>query len=278
MRISPISGVKTLRCTDPNCPAKHLKRFVRFASKGGLDIDGLSVQTLHEFVNRGYLRDFADLYHLDAYADEIVKLEGFGEKSCTNLLAAIEKSRKVDPIHLIFALCIPNIGADAGKKLIAALGTKGFLSRIESGEGFEDVDGIGVERSNALLNWFADDENKNLFDRLMAELTLEDVAPKQEADGTCKGLSFVITGDVHLFKNRSAFKAYVEQQGGAVTGSVSGKTTYLVSNDGESNSSKTKKAKELGVPILSEEEFVSRFGGPESADSAEVQIGIDTLL
>ena len=278
VRISPISGVKTLRCTDPNCPAKHLKRFVRFASKGGLDIDGLSVQTLHEFVNRGYLRDFADLYHLDAHADEIVKLEGFGEKSCANLLAAIEKSRKVDPIHLIFALCIPNIGADAGKKLIAALGTKGFLSRIESGEGFEDVDGIGVERSNALLNWFADDENKNLFDRLMAELTLEDVAPKQEADGTCKGLSFVITGDVHLFKNRSAFKAYVEQQGGAVTGSVSGKTTYLVSNDGESNSSKTKKANELGVPILSEEEFVSRFGGPESADSAEVQIGIDTLL
>ena len=135
-------------------------------------------------------------------------------------MAAIEKSRKVDPIHLIFALCIPNIGADAGKKLIAALGTKGFLSRIESGEGFEDVDGIGVERSNALLNWFADDENKNLFDRLMAELTLEDVAPKQEADGTCKGLSFVITGDVHLFKNRSAFKAYVEQQGGAVTGNV----------------------------------------------------------
>ena len=269
VRISPISGVKTLRCTDPNCPAKHLKRFVRFASKGGLDIDGLSVQTLHEFVNRGYLRDFADLYHLDAHADEIVKLEGFGEKSCANLLAAIEKSRKVDPIHLIFALCIPNIGADAGKKLIAALGTKGFLSRIESGEGFEDVDGIGVERSNALLNWFADDENKNLFDRLMAELTLEDVAPKQEADGTCKGLSFVITGDVHLFKNRSAFKAYVEQQGGAVTGSVSGKTTYLVSNDGESNSSKTKKAKELGVPILSEEEFVSQFGSPEAVGSSE---------
>ena len=274
VRISPVSGVKTLRCTDPNCPAKHLKRFVRFASKGGLDIDGLSVQTLHEFVNRGYLRDFADLYHLDAHADEIVKLEGFGEKSCANLLAAIEKSRKVDPIHLIFALCIPNIGADAGKKLIAALGTKGFLSRIESGEGFEDVDGIGVERSNALLNWFADDENKNLFDRLMAELTLEDVAPKQEADGTCKGLSFVITGDVHLFKNRSAFKAYVEQQGGAVTGSVSGKTTYLVSNDGESNSSKTKKAKGLGVPILSEEEFVSRFGGPEAVGSSEEQISM----
>lgn len=262
VRVSPVSGVKTLRCTDAKCPAKHLKRFVRFASKAGLDIDGLSVQTLHEFVNRGYLRDFADLYHLDRYADEIVGLEGFGEKSCANLMAAIEKSRRVDPIHLIFALCIPSIGVDAGKKLIAALGTQGFLARIESGEGFEDVDGIGTERSNAILNWFADRENKGLFDRLMAEIELADVAPKAEAEGTCKGLSFVITGDVHIFKNRNAFKAYVEQQGGAVTGSVSGKTSFLVSNDEDAASSKAKKAKALGIPVLTEETFISQYGGP----------------
>ena len=277
-KIEAANEAEVLYCTNPDCPAKKIKSFALFVSRDALNVDGLSEATLEKFIGKGFIHSFADIFHLEQHADTIKEMEGFGEKSCANLMAAIEKSRKVDPIHLIFALCIPNIGADAGKKLIAALGTKGFLSRIESGEGFEDVDGIGVERSNALLNWFADDENKNLFDRLMAELTLEDVAPKQEADGTCKGLSFVITGDVHLFKNRSAFKAYVEQQGGAVTGSVSGKTTYLVSNDGESNSSKTKKAKELGVPILSEEEFVSRFGGPESADSAEVQIGIDTLL
>ena len=263
VRVSPVSGVKTLRCTDPNCPAKHLKRFVRFASKAGLDIDGLSVQTLHEFVNRGYLRDFADLYHLDRYADEIVTLEGFGEKSCANLMAAIEKSRRVDPIHLIFALCIPSIGVDAGKKLIAALGTQGFLARIGSGEGFEDVDGIGTERSNAILNWFADRENKDLFDRLMAEIELADVAPKAEAEGTCKGLSFVITGDVHVFKNRNAFKAYVERQGGAVTGSVSGKTSFLVSNDEDAASAKAKKAKSLGIPVLTEEAFISQYGGPD---------------
>lgn len=140
------------------------------------------------------------------------------------------------------------------------------------------MDGIGVERSNALLNWFADEGNRALFERLMRELQVNEVAPKAISDGACKGLTFVITGDVHTFKNRDDFKAYVERQGGKVAGSVSGKTAYLVSNDGESNSSKTKKAKELGVPILSEEEFVSRFGGPESADSAEVQIGIDTLL
>ena len=282
VRVSPVSGVKTLRCTDANCPAKHLKRFVRFASKAGLDIDGLSVQTLHEFVNRGYLRDFSDLYHLNDHAGEIVALEGFGEKSCANLMAAIEKSRKADPVHLIFALCIPNIGTDAGKKLIAALGTKGFLARIESGEGFEDVDGIGVERSNALLNWFADEGNRALFNRLHHELQVDDVAPKATNDGTCKGLTFVITGDVHTFKNRDDFKAYVERQGGKVAGSVSGKTSYLVSNDGESGSSKAKKAKELGVPVLSEEAFISRFGGPDGETNAapadDQQISMESLL
>lgn len=282
VRVSPVSGVKTLRCTDANCPAKHLKRFARFASKAGLDIDGLSVQTLHEFVNRGYLRDFSDLYHLNDHANEIVALEGFGEKSCANLMAAIEKSRKADPVHLIFALCIPNIGTDAGKKLIAALGTKGFLARIESGEGFEDVDGIGVERSNALLNWFADEGNRALFERLMHELLVDEVAPKAANDGTCKGLTFVITGDVHTFKNRDDFKAYVERQGGKVAGSVSGKTSYLVSNDGESGSSKAKKAKELGVPVLSEEAFISRFGGPDGETNAapadDQQISMESLL
>lgn len=282
VRVSPVSGVKTLRCTDANCPAKHLKRFVRFASKAGLDIDGLSVQTLHEFVNRGYLRDFSDLYHLNDHAGEIVALEGFGEKSCANLMAAIEKSRKADPVHLIFALCIPNIGTDAGKKLIAALGTKGFLARIESGEGFEDVDGIGVERSNALLNWFADEGNRALFDRLMHELLVDEVAPKVANDGTCKGFTFVITGDVHTFKNRDDFKAYVERQGGKVAGSVSGKTSYLVSTDGESGSSKAKKAKELGVPVLSEEAFISRFGGPDGETNAapadDQQISMESLL
>lgn len=282
VRVSPVSGVKTLRCTDANCPAKHLKRFVRFASKAGLDIDGLSVQTLHEFVNRGYLRDFSDLYHLNDHAGEIVALEGFGEKSCANLMAAIEKSRKADPVHLIFALCIPNIGTDAGKKLIAALGTKGFLARIESGEGFEDVDGIGVERSNALLNWFADEGNRALFERLMHELLVDEVAPKVANDGTCKGFTFVITGDVHTFKNRDDFKAYVERQGGKVAGSVSGKTSYLVSTDGESGSSKAKKAKELGVPVLSEEAFISRFGGPDGETNAapadDQQISMESLL
>ena len=272
VRVSPLSGVKTLRCTDAKCPAKHLKRFVRFASKGGMDIDGLSVQTLHEFVNRGYLRDFADIYRLRDHAEEIVALEGFGEKSCANLMAAVERSRAADPVRLIFALCIPNIGADAGKKLIAALGTQGFLARVESGAGFEDVDGIGVERSGALQGWFAESENRALFDRLLGELRLADVPPKTEGGGSCANLSFVITGDVHAFKNRDAFKAYVERHGGAVTGSVSGKTAYLVSNDADASSAKARKAKELAIPILTEDEFIARFGGPEDAPEPEAQL------
>lgn len=286
--VSQVSGVKTLRCTDPKCPAKHLKRFARFVSKSGLDIDGLSVQTLHEFVNRGYLHDFADIYHLDAHAEEIVTLEGFGAKSCTNLLTAIEKSRSVSPVNLIFALCIPNIGVDAGKKLIAALGTKGFFARVESGEGFEDVDGIGAERSGALMRWFAEDENKAFFARLLRELTVEDITPKSSSDGSCKGLIFVITGDVHHFKNRDGFKAFVEQQGGSVTGSVSGKTSYLISNDLDAGSSKAKKARSLGVPVLTEDEFLERFGSAkiqvaedaeaEQIDSETAQISLDSLL
>lgn len=267
VRVSGVSGAETLRCTDPRCPARHLKRFARFVSKGGMDIDGLSVQTLHAFVNRGFLRDFADIYRLSDHADEIVTMDGLGQKSCAKLLAAIEKSRSVSPVKLIFALCIPGIGADAGKKLIASLGTGGFLARIESGEGFEDVDGIGAERSGALLAWFAQEENRSLFARLRRELTIEEIAPKVTNDGTCKGFTFVITGDVHHFKNRAAFKTYVEQQGGSVAGSVSGKTSFLVSNDSASGSSKAQKAKSLGVPVLSEEAFIERFGGGDAGQS-----------
>ena len=250
------SGAKTLRCTNPDCAAKHLKRFVRFVSKTGMDIDGLSIQTILAFVNAGFVHEFYDIYHLAEHADEIREMDGFGQKSCDNLLAAIEKSRKVNPVNFIFALCIPMIGIDAGKKFIAALGTKGFLERLASGEGFEDIDGIGPERSTAMTQWFATEKNKAAFTALMKEITLEDVAPKDNSGGKYQGLIFVITGDVHHFANRDAFKKYVEAEGGKVTGSVSKKTNYLVNNDTQSESSKNRKAKELGIPIISEEEFL----------------------
>lgn len=254
------SGTKVLRCTNPECPAKHLKRFTRFVSKEGLEIDGLSIQTLLAFINKGFIHRYQDIFHLSQYADQIREMEGFGQKSCDNLLAAIEKSRKTTPVKFIYSLCIPLIGVDAGKKLVARLGTQGLLERMRSGEGFEDVDGIGPEKSGAIVQWCIQEENKQDFEALLQELELEQLQPQEKAQGSCQGLTFVITGDVHHYKNRAQLKEYIESQGGTVTGSVSKKTSYLINNDAASQSGKNKKAKELGIPILSEDDFVAQFG------------------
>lgn len=260
IHISPKSGTKTLHCTNPDCTAKNVKKFTRFVSKQAMDIDGLSVQTMLKFMNQGYIREFADLYHLSEHFDEISQMDGFGEKSCTNMNLAIEKSRNVHPVNLIYALCIPMIGIDAGKKIVAEVGFEGFLKRMEEQDDFEDIDGIGLEKSNSILLWYQKKENRMMLEHLLQEIQVEKVEVKDTSAGSCVGQTFVITGDVHQFKNRNEFKAYVEAQGGKVTGSVSKKTTYLVNNDLESASSKNKKAKELGIPIISEDTFVEMFG------------------
>lgn len=260
IHISPKSGTKTLHCTNPDCTAKNVKKFTRFVSKQAMDIDGLSVQTMLKFINQGYIREFADLYHLSEHFDEISQMDGFGEKSCTNMNLAIEKSRNVHPVNLIYALCIPMIGIDAGKKIVAEVGFDGFLKRMEEQDDFEDIDGIGLEKSNSILLWYQKKENRMMLAHLLQEIQVEKIEVKDTSAGSCVGQTFVITGDVHQFKNRNEFKAYVEAQGGKVTGSVSKKTTYLVNNDLESASSKNKKAKELGIPIISEDTFVEMFG------------------
>lgn len=259
IRISSHSGTKTLHCTNPDCTAKNVKKFTRFVSKGGMDIDGLSIQTMLKFINEGYIHEFADIYHLREHFDVISQMEGFGEKSVHNMDTSIEASRKVNPVNFIFALCIPLIGTDAAKKIVNTIGFDAFLQRMEESVGFDDIDGIGVERSNSILKWYTNEHNRMSLEHLLKELEIEDVQPVDTSDGLCTGLTFVITGDVHHFKNRDAFKAYVESQGGKVAGSVSGKTSYLVNNDVESNSSKNRKAKDLGVPILSEDAFVEQF-------------------
>ena len=259
IRISSHSGTKTLHCTNPDCTAKNVKKFTRFVSKGGMDIDGLSIQTMLKFINEGYIHEFADIYHLREHFDVISQMEGFGEKSVHNMDTSIEASRKVHPVNFIFALCIPLIGTDAAKKIVNTIGFDAFLQRMEESVGFDDIDGIGVERSNSILKWYTNEHNRMSLEHLLKELEIEDVQPVDTSDGLCTGLTFVITGDVHHFKNRDAFKAYVESQGGKVAGSVSGKTSYLVNNDVESNSSKNRKAKDLGVPILSEDAFVEQF-------------------
>lgn len=258
--VSKNSGVRTLHCTNPDCTAKNVKKFSRFVSKSGMDIDGLSVQTMLKFINEGFIKQFPDIYHLPEHFDKISSMEGFGEKSCMNMQTAIEKSRHVHPVNLIFALCIPLIGTDAGKKIVNAIGFDGFADRMRNATDFVDIDGIGQEKSGSIFEWYANPQNSAMFEALIKELDIEKVDIKDMSEGSLNGKTFVITGDVHDFANRSEFKAYVESQGGKVTGSVSKKTDYLVNNDTESTSSKNKKAKELGIPIISEDTFIEMFG------------------
>lgn len=255
------SGTKTLHCTNPDCTAKNVQKFSRFVSKNAMDIEGLSVQTMLTFINEGFIKEYADIYRLKEHFDTIRQLEGFGEKSCENMDRAIEKSRNIHPVNLIFALCIPMIGLDAAKKIVNTVGFDEFLERMEVGTGFEDIDGIGGEKSNSILQWYANENNQRILKNLLAVIQVQKVEKINTESGRCVGMTFVITGDVHHFRNRDAFKAYVEAEGGKVAGSVSGKTNYLVNNDVESTSSKNKKAKSLGVPIISEDTFIEMFGG-----------------
>ena len=255
------SGARTLRCDNPECPAKNLKKYERFVGKSGTDIDGLSTESLRDFIACGFIHSFADIYRLSAHAEEIRQLEGFGARSCDNLLAAIEKSRVgTDAVHFLTALCIPQIGADAAKRLVDAYGWPGFIRALEEGADFSGVDGLGPERSAAISRWYENERNRIVFRELTELMRIPAAEAATEAKGRCVGLTFVITGDVRRFKNRDAFKTYVEANGGKVAGSVSKKTSYLVNNDPSSASSKNLKARELGIPILSEEDFIGRFG------------------
>ena len=201
------------------------------------------------------------MFDLPKHFDQISQMEGFGEKSCENMRKAIEKSATVHPVNFIYALCIPMIGIDAAKKIVNTVGFDGFLERLDQGSGFEDIDGIGGEKSNSVLQWYENAANQTGLKHLLEVVDVQKVEKVDTENGRCKNMTFVITGDVHHFKNRDAFKTYVEAEGGKVAGSVSGKTNYLVNNDVESTSSKNKKAKSLGVPIISEDTFLEMFGG-----------------
>ena len=255
------SGAQTLKCDNPDCPAKNLKKFERFVSKYGMDIDGLSIERMRDFVGLGFIHTFADVFRLSRHADEIRKLEGYGQKSCDNLLAAIEKSRTgTDAAHFLTALSIPQIGGDAAKRLVDAYGWPGFVKALEEEADLASVNGLGPERSACIRTWYADDKNRSVFYELLELLEIAASEPVTEVKGSCAGLTFVITGDVHQFKNRDEFKAYVEANGGKVAGSVSKKTNFLVNNDVTSTSSKNMKARELGIPSLSEDDFITQFG------------------
>lgn len=281
------SGTRTLHCTNPTCPAKQLKKYARFVSKDGMDIDGMSEQTLAKFVNLGWIQEYADIYKLRNHIRDIASLEGFGEKSAANIMRAIEKAREVDAQKLLIALSIPKCGPDVAKRLLVNYTLEQLMDLADNtkvGDGNEKtdetevnmratdvlshIDGIGPERSALIIGWFKNEDNKLILRNLLNEVRVihKQIKPTGKQ---CDGLTFVITGDVHHYKNRNELKAYIESQGGKVTGSVSNSTSFLINNDVTSTSGKNKKAQELGIPILSEDDFISRFGTAERTPEPE---------
>jgi len=259
--ISEESGTKTLKCTNPQCAAKKLKKYTRFVSKAGMDIDGISEQTLARFINEGWIKRIGDIYRLQEHNDEIKELDGFGEKSAANIMASLEKSRDVKDEKLLFALNIPLVGQDVAKKLLSAYDIQELVDQAIKTEDpaiFSLINGIGPEKSQAFVNWFKEQDNLEDYEDLLKEIRIEKT--ERTASGAkCQGLTFVVTGDVHHYKNRNELKAYIESQGGKVTGSVSKSTSFLINNDLQSASSKNRKANELSIPIISEDEFIERF-------------------
>ena len=252
------NDTETLICPNPDCDAKKLKSFTLFVSRDAMNIDGLSEATLEKFLARGFLHTYADLFHLDRYKDEITQMDGFGEKSFANLSDSIEKARHTTLARLIYSLGIPNIGI-ANAKMICR-DYKNDLKRLLNApaEELAGIDGVGPVIAGTFAAFFAEEKNKKALEALLAEVTPEQETFSEEAL-PLSGKSFVVTGSLNHFENRNALKEKIEALGGKVTGSVTGKTVCLINNDNTSNSSKNKKAQELGVSILTEEAFMEQY-------------------
>lgn len=253
-RVLKTNEVESLYCMNPDCQAKKIKSFTLFVSRDAMNIDGLSEATLEKFILKGFIKDFGDIFEIGRYREEIVNMDGFGEKSFDNLMASLERARHTTLPRLLYSLGIANIGL-ANAKVIC----KEFDYDLEkmihaTGEEISSIEGIGPVIVQSFTAYFADEENMRKLRHLLSHLELEEV--KQENRLTLEGKQFVITGSVEHFANRAQLKEYIEQRGGKVTGSVTSKTDYLINNDVTSNSSKNKKARELEIPILSEEDFL----------------------
>ncbi len=250
-------GVKTLHCVNPNCPAKNIKKFTLFVTRNALNIEGLSEETLEKFVDAGFIHEFADIYHLDKYKDEIVTMEGFGEKSYDNIIASVEASRKAEPAAVLYGLGIPHIGVSNAKMLCKAFDQDLDKIRNATVDDLVVIDGMAEKRAVPFVEYFRNKENSDALDRLLYELEI--IKPEVNGEQNMDGLSFVITGSLNSFENRDALKRYIEDRGGSAKGTVSNATNYLINNDINSNSSKNKKAKELGIEIITEEEVLKRW-------------------
>ena len=256
--IKQVNEVQSLYCTNPDCSAKKIKAFTLFVSRDALNIEGLSEATLEKFISKGFLHDFTDIFHLDRYEDEIKEMEGFGEKSYKNLMVSVENARKTTLPKVIYSLGIANIGL-ANAKMICKEYKYDLQAMMNAGEEeLSQIDGVGAVIAGTFCDYFRDEKRKELVENLLRELTIA-VEVIEEGSQILSGKSFAITGSLEHFENRNQLKEKIESMGGKVTGSVTGKTFALINNDATSNSSKNKKARELGVEIITEREFLERY-------------------
>ena len=252
--IRKVGDVESLYCTNPECQAKKIKSFTLFVSRDALNIEGLSEASLEKFIGRGFIHEFADIFKLSAHKAEIVEMEGFGEKSYENLIASIERARTTTLAKVIYSLGIPNVGLSGAKLICRRFGDEVDEVLGADEEALAAIDGIGAVIAGNFVKYFQDAGKRERFGRLLSELTL--VKEETSGDQDLKGRVFVVTGSLNYFANRNELKEQIEKRGGKVTGGVTGKTDYLINNDTASSSSKNKKAKELGIPIISEEDFL----------------------
>ena len=256
--VRQLNDVKSLYCTNPDCQAKKIKSFTLFTSRDALNIAGLSEATLEKFIGVGMIHEYADIFHLDRHQEEIVEMDGFGQKSYDNLIVAAEKASHTTLPRMVYGLGVAGIGLANAKMICRHFKNDFEAMRHATVEELVEIDGIGEVLAQAWTAFFSDGKNNAIVDHLLAELTFEaeDEESSEGADEAFAGMNFVITGSLEHFKNRKELQELIERRGGKVTGSVTSKTNYLINNDVASSSSKNKKARELGVPILSEEEFL----------------------
>ncbi len=259
-KIQNMNDTETLYCTNPECAAKKIKSFTLFVSRDALNMEGLSEATLEKFISMGFIHEYADLFHLTEHRDAIVDMEGFGEKSYANLVDSIEKARNTTLPRLIYGLGIANIGLVNAKMLCRHFDYDLDALQSAKEEELSDIEGVGDVIAGAFVSYMNNPANKEKIDHLLPELHLEKPESSTENQNLA-GLSFVVTGTLNSFENRNALKEEIEKRGGKVTGSVTSKTECLINNDVTSSSSKNKKAKELNVPILSEEDFLQKYFG-----------------
>lgn len=257
-RIQKTNDVESLYCVNPDCLAKKIKAFTLFVSRDAMNIDGLSEMTLEKFIQSGYVHEYADLFHLDRYREQIVTMEGFGERSYQKLMDSLKKARHTTLPRVVYSLGIPNIGAANAKALCKEYDYDFERLRRAGALELSEIPGVGEVIGSSVEAYFADEEHNRWVDDLLKELDIQ-VEPVDESELTLDGKIFVITGSLQKFANRNELKNLIESKGGKVTGSVTSKTGFLINNDTMSSSSKNKKAKELGVEIISEQDFLDRF-------------------